>query len=481
MPLTNQQLYFNGAPSTIGRYRPTPLPARRLSNIQLYYNGVNPQSRVVLSSAAPRQRAAPAPSPAPRSLGIGGSAPAPSGGAGSAGVAQILAAMGNPLAAGVLSNAQRVDLKRRAASDVGLELNPEIQARQFAFNEAARSAGGQINQLRKQLGLTTTETKQLYGNLDVLLQGIAQKQAANLNTARGQSDAAFAALANQVNSRYSGAQADVAKELGRLGQATTPASQRLTADAANAAAQVGAGKARADSTIAAIQAAGASEQGQLRSSAAATAPMLIAQATNQERQQEGSILQERDSARRQLQFEIKQLSGSRRAKVQKLYEQYLAEAQQAAQDAAQTNFLNTIKAAELGISQGQLDVARQRAADSAQASHDNLVLRAKELQAKLAAGTKVPLTGMEKAYTYLAGYKGRVPQAQLQQVLEDAINGNSNDPGFKAGSPGPGQIPGYSKQYLDVYLNDISKAARARGWTATEAQALRNAALKYLS
>ena len=97
-----------------------------------------------------------------------------------------------------------------------------------------------------------------------------------------------------------------------------------------------------------------------------------------------------------------------------------------------------------------------------------------------AAGTKVPQSGMEKAYSYLAGYKGRVPQSQLQQVLEDAINGNSNDPGFKAGAPGPGQIPGYNPQVLDVYLNDVSKAAAARGWTTTEGQVLRNAVLKYL-
>jgi hypothetical protein len=482
VPLTNQQLYFNGSPSTIGSYRvPKTLPKpknRSLSPAQAYFNGVNPQSQVRLSTVTPRARAAPAASSAPRPSSGASGAVAASG----AGVSSVLAALGQLGMAGALSNADKVRLKQQASSDVGLELNPEISARQFAFNEAARQAHAQADALRKQLGLRTSETKQLYGALDVMLQSIAAKQQGLMDTARSKTDAAYGTLGQQIDQRYTQATAATQAELARLGQNASPATGRLSADKANAAATVGTQKANADSTIAAIQAAAAGEQGQLRASAAATAPMLITQAKTQTDQSIADLNRQRADAQRQLQFEIKQLSGSRKAKVQKLYQQYLAEAQQAAQDQAQMQFLNGVKAAELGISQAQLQLAQQKAGNDAQVSQANLVLRAKELQAKLQGGTKVPQTGMEKAYTYLQGYKGRVPQSQLQAVLEDAINGNSNDRGFNPGAPAgtPGQIPGYNKSFLDVYLRDVTKAAASRGWSSAEANALRNAVLKYL-
>jgi hypothetical protein len=87
---------------------------------------------------------------------------------------------------------------------------------------------------------------------------------------------------------------------------------------------------------------------------------------------------------------------------------------------------------------------------------------------------------MERSYSYLqSGYKGAVPQAQLQQALEDAINGNSNDPNFNPMTPGPGNIPGYDPRFLDQYRRDLRTAAAQRGWSQTELNALLNAAGYY--
>jgi hypothetical protein len=191
-----------------------------------------------------------------------------------------------------------------------------------------------------------------------------------------------------------------------------------------------------------------------------------------------------DQQSAQLKFEIAQLKGSRRGKIDQLAKEMQAAQIQAQQDAQQLAFLNSIKAAEVGISQGQLDLARQRLSLDAGNSQDNLLLKAKQLQLaqqRDQAKANAPQTGMERAYTYLqSAYGGSVPQQQLRALLDDAINGNSNDPGWNPAKPiGPGAIPGYDPKYLDQYLRDINDAVRSRGWSNTELSLLRNAASRY--
>lgn len=414
-------------------------------------------------------------------------APAPSyssgGGGSTASLVQAVQGMagGGAVAAfqpsGVKSNAE---LLKAAQAAVGLELDPQIGAAKYARQESSRNYNAIVAELKKRLGLTKTETSQLFGNLDVLLQDNQRKQATQWDTARTGATSAYDKLQQMVGQTYGGAQSAADTEAARLGQTNTAADTRLAADKAFTTGQVGAQQAAATSTIDAIKAAGTAEGAQLRGAAAATAPMLINQAQRSADDQQSQALREHQARAGQLEFQLRQLSGSRNAKVQQTLQAMQAAQAQAAQDQQQLAFMNSIRAAELGISQGQLSLAQQKAASDAQNSQANLVLRAKELQAKLNPPPKAQ-TGMERAYSYLGtGYKGRVPQAQLQAALEDAINGNSNDAGWDPTKLGqPGQMPGYDPKYIDQYKRDIQMAVRQRGWTGAEQQALMNAVNYY--
>jgi len=477
-------LYFNSSPSRprkpVGGYSKSPiLPARKLTKPKGRYTKGPVRSNGTKFSVSPIiPRETPRPTTSGNTIsrssamaagGSGGSSPAGGGMA--------------PLVAQALSGSVLADLKRQATRDVALELDPQINARKFGINEATRQKNETITELQRQLGLRKTETNQLYTALDLVLQNMAAKQQQIYSTAKTSATSAYDTLAGQVNANYGTAQANTKAELARLGQSASPATGRLSADQAAAQGQVGAQKASATSTIDAIQAAASGEQSALRGAAQATRPMLIAQAQSAADQEANRIRSEWRSTTNQLRFEYRQLEGSRRAKVEKLYNQYRAEAEQAAQDAAQLQFMNSLRAAQLGISQGQLDLARQKARVDAQNSQANLVLRAKELQAKIAAQKKSTTkpTGMENAYSYLATYRGRVPQTQLRQALEDAINGNSNDRGYDPARAGQsGNIPGYDKRFLGIYLRDIDSAVRSRGWSEAERLALRNAVQRYL-
>lgn len=411
------------------------------------------------------------------------------GSTGSAGASlsqALMRAAGGPLMGGTPTTAALLaSLRGEAAKQVDMELNPQIGARQFAFNQARSNYGAEVNEANRKLGLTKAEITQLYGALDALLQDTGQKRTAALDTAKAGATSAYDQLQQMVNSRYGGAQQAAAAEAARLGQGSQAATERLAGDAAFAQQRVGQQRAAATSTIDAIKAAATSEGTMLRGAAAATAPMLSSQATMRTNDQNAQSKRAFDQQSAQLKFEIAQLKGSRAGKIDQLAKEMQAAQIQAQQDAQQLAFLNSIKAAEVGISQGQLDLARQRLSMDASNSQNNLVLQAKKLQLaqqQAAAKASAPQTGMERAYTYLQGaYGGSVPQAQLRSLLEDAINGNSNDPGWNPAKPiGPGAIPGYDPKYLDQYLRDINDAVRSRGWSNTELNLLRNAASRYL-
>ena len=452
---------------------------------QLEANGIYAKPK---PKAKPKAKAKPKPvvrRAAPRATPYAAPRASSGGGGGGGSIAPALPVSSGSMAGAAPAQstaALLASLKRQAHDQVSMELDPEIQARQFAYNQARSAYGSQVNDTKKQLGLTKTELTQLYGSLDVLLQNTQNKSAAAMETGRAGSNAAYDKLAQQVSGTYGQAGQNVSAELARLGQGGADVQGRLAADQAAASTQVGAQKANASSTIDAIKAAAAGEGAQMRGAAAATGPALIAQAQFKADDQLGKLRTDYNQTIQQLTFQIKQLSGSRKGKEAAALRELQAAQAQAEQDAQQLQFMNSIRAAQVGISQGQLDLAKQRLSSDVLNQQNSLVLRAKELQAKLDAqkpGAK-PQTGMEKAYSYLGSYKGRVPQAQLQQALEDAINGNSNDPGWNPGKPvGPGNIPGYDPKYIDQYKRDIASAVAGRGWTPAERNALLNAVNYY--
>lgn len=445
------------------------------------------------NGVAPQTKAKPKPKPkvVPKRAAVPSYSPNYINAAASSGpsVAQSVAAMipalpgssgGMAGAAPAVSTAKLLaELKRQAQSQVAMELDPQIRAGQFARQEAGTQYKGNVADVQKRLGLTKTELTQLYAQLGVLLKDNAAKTQVALEKGKTSSNAAYDQLAQQVSGTYGQTGQNVNAELARIGQGGGDVKGRLAADQAFTSGQVGAQKANASSTIDAIKAASAGEAGQMQGAAAATAPALIGRATAVANDNLTKLRTEYDSTVRQLNFQIRQLTGSRKAKEGAVLRELQAAQAQADQDAQQLQFLNSIRAAQVGISAGQLDLAKQRLGIDVVNQQNSLVLRAKELQAKLddsAAKKNAPKTGTERAYTYLASYKGRVPVAQLQQALEDAINGNSNDPGWNPGKPiGPGAIPGYDPRFIDQYRNDVANAVRSRGWTRAEQQVLANA------
>lgn len=480
MALNIWQQLANSAP-TAARRRLTKPKATYTKGTTRSSGGVTRPTARRKPAPAPRRSAAPARAPS-----YTGGGPSGGGGGGGSLSSALMAAAQGPLMGGTgLSARLLAELRKEAAKQIDMDLNPQIASRQFAYNQARSAYGSQYNELNKKLGLTKTEINQLYGSLDALLTDIGQKRTAALEGARTSATSAYDQLAQQVGQRYQGAQSQAAAEAARLGQSTAPATQQLSADQAFAETRTGAQKAAATSTIDAIKAAAASEGTMLRGAAQATAPALISQATMRTNDLLAQAKQQWDQNAGTLKFEIAQLKGSRAGKISQLAKEMEAAQVQAQQDAQQLAFLNSVKAAELGISQAQLDLSRQRLSLDTSNSQNNLVLKAKQLQLaqqKAAASASGPQTGMEKAYSYLQGaYGGSVPQAQLRSLLEDAINGNSNDPGWNPANPvGPGSIPGYDPKYLDQYLRDISSAVSQRGWSNTELNLLRNAASRYL-
>jgi hypothetical protein len=463
MPLNIWQELANAAP------KPQPKPAKR--RVLRKPKAVYTKGTVRSNRTTTRRAPAPAPrrtSPAPSYRG-----PAPSGGGGGGGGGGGLSmpSMGGGSMASVAS--LLAQMRKEAAKQVDMELNPQIGARQYAFNQSRSAYGNTYNELHKRFGLTKAEVTQLYGALDALLGAGNLKRQQAMDTARGQSNTAYDELAQMVGQKYAQAQSATASEQARLGQANPAADDRLAADATFAQGQVGAGKANAASTIDAIKAAAAAEGQTMRGAAQATAPMLIGQAQlgRDQNLAEAKKLFDADAGR--LKFEISQIKGSRAAKIDQLAREMAAAEQQRQADAQQQAFMNSLQLGRYGIEQQQLWLDTEN-------SRNSQVLRAKELAAKLAGTAAGPQTGMERSYSYLqSGYKGAVPQAQLQQALEDAINGNSNDPNFNPMTPGPGNIPGYDPRFLDQYRRDLRTAAAQRGWSQTELNALLNAAGYY--
>lgn len=443
----------------------------------------------VPSSAAAKRAAAPKRKVTPRPAATPSYSPAyinslPTGGGSSANIPMLPGSTGGGVATAAPTRSAAsllAELKRQAQSTVAMELDPQIRARQFARQESTRDYRTSVAELQKRLGLTKTELTQLFGSADVLLRDNAQKTGAALDVGKGKAAAAYDQLQQMVGQTYGQAGQDVSAELARLGQGGGDVQGRLAADQAFTTGQVGAQKAAATSTIDAIKAASTSEGAQLRGSTAAAAPMMMGRAQLAADDKQTELSTAWQSTMRQLDFQIRELTGSRKAKESAVLNELKGAQAQAEQDAQQLNFLNQIKAAELGISQGQLDLAKTRLGVDVQNQQNNLVLKAKELQARLgeqAAKANQPKTGTERAYSYLGTYKGAVPQAQLQSALEDAINGNSNDPGWYPGGPG---TPGYDSKYMDQYKRDISAAVAQRGWSSAEKNALLNAVNYYFN
>lgn len=459
LPRKPRGVYTRGTVRSTGaRTTPAVAPATQR------YMGPVPRPAPPRRAPAPVYRAAPAPRPASGGAGVGTGIPSALSGAPGAYGGVPSYGMPNDTA-----------LRAQATRAVRLEVHPQIAARQFAGSEENRAYAALTAKLTKQLGLSKGDVAALYDALSANLAQGAAKTQQGYSAAQSSVGSKYDQLISMLGQDYSGAKQSVTDELARLGVANPNATATLTRQQALQTGAAAGQKAIANSTLESLAAAAAGEMANLRGAAQSTGPMLQSQLQRAYDEKSADVALSHSAALRRLAFEIAQLRGSEPGKIEQTLAALREAAYQKAQDAAQTQFMNSIRAAQLGISSGQLDVARENAATS----RASAISAAQARQAAAARAKQPAMTGIERAYTFMrGGYRGRVPQGNLQQALVDIINGNSNDPGWR---PGTG-VPGFDVRYVDQYMRDVDRAVRDRlgqGWGAAERDLLRNAILKY--
>jgi hypothetical protein len=400
-----------------------------------------------------------------------------SGGSSPAAIAQAYSGMGND-----------ANLLKQAREMVGYELDPQIHAAQAAYNQENRDYGWLINSLNRQTSNAKGDVTALFGGLDQLLAAGNQAQAQAYSQAGTKISSAYDQLASMLDSGYTNAQNAATAEQQRLGISGPGQNDRLNSDKAYLSGLAQEQKANAVGNITAQGANAQSIAGSMRASAQEAAPHLVASIVQQSNEQQQTLLKQHIDNLTKYKNQVGLLNEQRGGKVQMVLHQLQDQLYQRQQDAAQLQFMNSIRAGELGISAANLQLAQARLAQDGQIATDRAVLEAKKLKLSQAQQAAGPSTGMERAFDYLdKAYPNKGRQQDLQDALIDAINGNSTDPGYnpaaKSGEGGYG-IPGYNTSYLDTYLAAIDSAVRDRanqGWGPIERSVLRNAALKFFN
>jgi len=372
---------------------------------------------------------------------------------------------------------------------VGYELDPQVKASQAAYNQENKDYGWLINNLNRQTGLAKTDISSLFGALDQLLGANQQQQKAAYTKATAGVTANYNQLQQMLDAGYTKAGNAATAEQQRLGIAGPGQNDRLAADKAYLTGLAGEQKANALSNVATQSANAGGIAGTMRSSAAEASPHLVAQITMNANEQQQQLLKNHIDNLGKYKQQISLLNAQRPGKVQMVLKQLQDQLYQRQQDALQLQFLNSVKAGELGISAGQLQLAQARLAQDGQIATDRAALEAKRLalEAQKAGGVQ-STTGMERAFSYMGtAYpdKSAARQNALQNALIDAINGNSNDPGYNPSSkPGVGgsNVPGYDPNYMALYLAAVDSAVADRanqGWGPIERNILRNAIMRF--
>jgi len=384
-----------------------------------------------------------------------------------------------------LSASDNSSLAAQARQMVGYELDPQIKGAQLSYNQENRDYGWLIRNLNRQTGLAKTDISSLFGALDQLLGANQQQQKAAYTKATTDVGANYDQLSTMLDATYGKAQTAATAEQQRLGIAGPGQNDRLNADKAYLTGLAGEQKANALSNVATQGANAGGIAGMMRSSSAEAAPHLVAQVTMAANEQQQTLLKQHIDSLTKYKDQIGLLNAQRPGKVAMVLKQLQDQLYQRQQDALQLQFLNGVKSAELGISAGQLQLAQARLAQDGKIATDRALLEAQ----KLAASGNTGQTGMERAFNYLGtAYpdKSGAKQGDLQDALIDAINGNSNDPGFKQDVTDPKAagygVPGYNANYLGTYLAAIDAAVNDRasqGWGPIERNILRNAVMKF--
>lgn len=461
-------------------YRPPKVPYAKTSasTTQYYTHGI----------PKPKPKAPPRPRPASPTTGY----TVPSGGGGGGGINLPQGLLGGAQSALSGSWPSQTQLLRQAQLAVGAELDPQLRVLSQAQSQENKDYGFNLGQLNTRTSRSKADISSLYGALDVLLGANVKKQQALYDTAKTGVKGSYDALAAKLGEVFGTAKTQTQDELNRLGINQNPsATDRLTQDQAYLTGLSATQKANALSSVESQKQSQAGEASQFRGQQAAVAPQLISRIQIQSNDQQQVLLKSHLDTLSKLRNEIGNLNSTRSAKVNQTLKALQDQLYQRQQDAQQMQFLNSIKAAELGISAGQLDVAKQRLALDSYNTTNSLALRAKQLEATLNKQNKVAPTSQEKAFGYIAAAyprKDAKSQSAVQNALLDIINGNSNDPGYTPPFTDPitgkrsGGIPGYDPKYLNNYLNDAEGAVRDRakqGWGPIELNILRNAILRY--
>ncbi|SRR6266496_3432267 len=355
----------------------------------------------------------------------------------------------NPTFSGGRSNAQLMALARQA---VELEVNPQIKTMEAAYRQENVDYNHLIETLRKQLGLSKGDVKQLYDTLDVALQANAQKQGQINAQTKASLGASYDQLKSMIGSNYQGAQSRTTGELSRLGITDPHATQQMTADQQYLQGVASTNKTNAQSLLDAINASTQGTMTALRGSAGATSGMLQGQLQQEYDKQTSQAAQEHLKRAADIWLKRKILVSSRPGKINQTYAALLDQQYQREMDAAQAGFNNQIKLAQLGVSQ-----ASQQSTNT---YHQNqLALEAQRI-ANSAAAQKAKgasQSGLEKSLGYLQNLtyvkQGHVPFDVMQQILIDAVNGDPSRPDY----------PGFNEKYMSQYANDLANAVHSRG------------------
>jgi hypothetical protein len=403
---------------------------------------------------------------APRSyIPVGGYGGTGGGGGGGSGSLSLGAGGSGGFPAPIAGRSNK-DLQRLAREAVALELDPQIHALENSYNQENKDYGRLVNELRKQLGLTTGDVKQLYAALDVNLKANLQKQKEALTTAKTNVGSAFDQLQTMLGSNYGNAKSTTEAELSRLGIQGSNATERLTSDQQFLQGTAATDKTNAQSILDQLNASGQSLGNLLQGSAASSGTVMQSQLQQGFEKTKGEADVAHGKALTDLKFQIGQLGAGRAGKISQTYQALLDQEYQRQQDAAQGAFDNNYKLAELGIKQQSLST------DTAY-KQNSLVLQAKRDQAALAkqqAAANAPGSGLEKAMNYLqTSFKsGAIPASELQRALIDIINGDTNTGGGR-------NLAGFDARNLSEYAKDASSYVSQHGYPSQVYNALVNA------
>lgn len=342
-------------------------------------------------------------------------------------------------------------LRQMAKEAVMLEANPQLNSLTLAGKQENTNYDVLIGQLRRQLGLSKGDVKGLYDALDISLAVNAKQQNAINADTKVKQGAIYDQLKTDVGANYDKSDAAVKAELARLGmQGQNPAAtSRLTADKQFLQGQATTSKANSSALLDAINASTQGMMQGLRAGSASTSAMLQSGLQQQFDKESADSLQKHLAKLAEINMQRNTLKSSLPSKINQTYAALLDQQYQREMDASQKLFDNQIKL-------GNYQISQQNAQTTQQYRQNQLALEAQRLaQSATKKPAARPLSGVDKSAAFLRqlSAKSHVPYDQLNNLLIDAINGGDG-----------ADYPGFQKNLMNRYGNDIKAATAARGY-----------------